>query len=1108
MATDMGGQPGFRDQVVMELCYKIHLNLGTCTFQTGLLKSNLLSKGKDEMILITHRKNVMTKILNGQSMQPYFWAVMLFVVLTGGIYAQGLQVTPELKAELDYIQALNTARMPDYAELVLNQLEAKYPEAKAHLKAGRLELILQSGRFDDAKALIAKERNQEAPEAWAMKLTLADYYYVYGRYNEALGIYKGLFEKYKAKPPVEIASFYKESFYKYAQMLLFLGLEKEALVAYKDMLGLDMELEMKRQVQFEAAQLKVRLAEKMPPGKERDAFLDLAKRRTEDILWVQDLWFGRGIVLLAHIEVLKGDVEGANKLVKTYMGQLRNIDRQLQEQSRLTGEDLSRLSPIAECRYLIGSMMQDEANKELEKSGADLKKAGELLKNALTEMVNVYVRYPSTTWAPDALTRSDEIQALLKERFGVRDIQIDITPEQRRTIAEKQFANARMLFNQQQFENAVDAYGVVLNQFPDAIPESIDALSEYARAYIQLGDTQKAEEKQYSELCEEMIIGHLAERFSQAPTAGMIKAGDELRRIAEFYGERNEAVEREATYQLFFELYSDHPLAAPVLMSAAEKLYREEDYAGAIPRYTTLMDFYQKSPLSFEAMVRLADCYLKLGDTENEIGVRKTYVERLKAREKPGQDLITGMYMLARANRAEAIRALREANVKFDDARRAGTKPPAETDSETDAEAADPLDVALDDIKRANQALVASVNDYGEIVKLLAASTRKQYEENTEEKERNDSILQGALYDRSYTLTLITQPVEQLPRLKTMAIRGYEALLTQFPETSSAPAILMQMGTLWSTMKTDDAAAQAKNMKKADELFSRLSKEFPDSEQARNAYFMRGRTLIELGYRREGVEVLKKMFSDSGNYSATQMRLAAEELLASKEYELAREGFGLAMKMAPDNAAISVSAQIGIAEILVAEKKFTEAADALDAFIAANPTSYRVLDANLLLSRAAAQAAFEEKDRNSRIKLFNRAIEAIRAVRPYRKGAKNLADIEMEVGSILETKAEVERKYDNPELVRRYIGEAASHYQKFLMGTDKRNAELHGPIELAYRNSLKLMLEMKTYADGTPVYEDVKADCEAYLSLFPNGRFVTDVRAFATEAEIGLSTIR
>ena len=1059
-----------------------------------------------------YQGKVMQTILDRWGSRLWILTAIVSTMIAVSASAQGTRVNPLLVIELNYIEALSDARMPDYAELVLNEVAARFPDAKMHLKKIRLEQLLRQGKFDEAKAMIVKEPDPELAEVWVMKLTLADYYYAYGKYPEALGIYKGFFEKYKAKPPEAIAAFYMESYYKFAQMLLFLNRDQEALVAYEDLMALNLEKEMKRQVQFEGAQLMVRLTADMKPGKELTDLLAKAKKSTEDLMWVQDLWFGRGIVLLAQIEVIKGNIEAANKLVKQYMPQLKNIDSQLLQQSRETGEDLSRLSPIAECRYLMGSMMQDAAEKLMGTEPVDTKKAAELLVSALTEMVNVYVKYPSTSWAPDALTRSEVIQAVLKDKFGVKDIQIYITPEQRKVIAEKQFANARMLFNQSQFEKAVDVFAVVLNQFPEAIPESIDALSEFARSYIQLSDNQEDEAKLYSDLCAETIIGHLAERFSKLGTVAMTKAGDELRRIAEFYGERNQLAERDETYQLFFELYPEHALAAPVLMSSAETLYRAEDYAGAAPRYKTLMNFYAKSPISFDAMMRLADCYSKLGDVENEIKVRQTYVERVAAREKPGQALVTGLYMLARLNRTEGLRQLKEANLKFDEARRAEPQAaPAEGEAapaEGEVVAVDPIVSSMEDMKKANQILVGCVNDFGKIIKLLSAATRSQYQNNKEEADKNDSILQGALFDRAYTLTAITQPADKISGLKKMAIDGYEMLLTQYPKSEMAPAVLMQMGTLWSTMKTEDAKALEENMKKADAIFTRLSAEFPDSEQAKNAYFLRGRTLIELGFRREGVEVLKKMFGDSGKYSAFQMLSAAEELLKSQEYDLAREGFDLAVKGAAGQPTITIPAEFGLAEILFAKKQYTAAADALEKFIAANPTSYKVLDANLLLSKSASQAAFEETDRNNRVKLFNRAILAIRAVKQYKKSAKDLAEIEIAVGRILETKIEVERKYNNLDLVSRYIGEAASHYQQFVMAADRKNAEVLPSLETAYRQSIKLTLEMKTYADGTPVYSDVKADCEAYLALFPNGRYITDIRASLTEAEIGLATGR
>ena len=1050
---------------------------------------------------------------------------MSAVILAGTValsVGQAAESNAGLNLELAYIQALTDARMPDYAELVLKDVVVKYPEARAQFKKIKLEQVLQQGKFDEAKSIIAQEPNPESPEVWVMTLTMADYYYGHGKYNDALSIYKGFFDKYKAAPPATIATFYADSYYKFAQMLLFLNMNQAALAAYDDLLKLKLDANMKRQVQFEGAELTVKLAEVAKTPAERDALLAKAKKSVEDIMWVQDLWFGRGVVLMAHIEVLKGNIPGAKKLVSQYMPQLKNIDGQLKQQSQETGEDLSRLSPIAECRYLMGVMMQDEASKILKDPAPDLNKATELLSSALNDLVNVYVKYPSTAWAPEALIKSEQVQTDLKEKCGIRDIKINITEEQRKAISEKQFANARMLFNQQQFEKAIEAYNIVLNQFPENIPDSVNALGELVRAYIQNGDTQQAEDKQYSDLCAQTVIGHLAERFCKSGPIGMTRAGDELRMIAEFYGERNQLAEKDATYQRFFQLYPEHTLAAPMLMTFAEKLYKEDNFTSAAPYYRTLMDVYVKSPISYDAMMRLADCYSKLNDATNELAVRKAYVERVEKREKPGQDLIVGRYMLARLYRSNAITHLRAANQKVDEARRAGAVPtttpaPAATPAPAPAvantpapatPAADPLEAAMQEVKKANQELAESINEFGRIIKLLVPEARAKYEDSPAQKEKNDSILQGCYFEYAYALSSLTQPADRVQGFKEMSIKTYETLLQLFPKTEMAPAVLMQMGTLLSTLKTNDAKVQEANMKKADEVFSRLGKEYPESDQAKNAYFLRGRTLIELGFRREGVEVLKKMFSDSGKYTAGQMLSAATELVKSQESDLAREGFTLAISLAKGDASIIVPAQLGLAEILVTEKKYTEATDALDKFIKENPKSFKVVDANALLCQASSQAAFDEPNRDNRIKLFNRAIAAIRAVRQYKTGAKDLASAEIEIGKILETKIDVEKKFKNDELVIRYRGEAASHYQKFIMSADRMNADVLPYLETAYRQAVKLMLEMKVYADGSAVYADVKSDCEEYLSLFPNGRYLTDIKACLTEAEVSLATTK
>ncbi|MGI5869685.1 MAG: hypothetical protein ACOX9C_09625 [Kiritimatiellia bacterium] len=1032
--------------------------------------------------------------------------------------AQDFRNDPAFQMEMDYIAALTEARMIDYAALVTEDLARKHPGAKVILKTIKLNQTLQLGRFDEAMAMIAKEPDQESPEVWAMKLTVADYHYARGKYKEALSTYNTFFEKYKSAPPPSIATFYKESYYKFAQMLLFLDQTEKALAAYEGLLAIkDLDVNTRRQASFEVAELMVKQAADMKAGKERDELLKKAQRHAEDLMWDPDLWFGRSLALIAHIHVIKGDIDRAGKLLGDYMKQLKNIDKQLADQSEETGEDLSGLSPIAECRFLMGLMMQEEAMKLLDGDAPDAKKAGELLVEALKHFVNVYVRFPSTSWAPDAMIRSEEVQMALKERLDVRDIQMDITPEQRKTIAEKQFANARKLFNQQQLEAAADAYEIVLSQFPDAIPESINAVSEFARTYIQMGDNEQAtaEQKQACALFAETITGHLAERFSKATKEGMTLAGDELRRIADAYGERGLNTMRDAAMALFFKHFTEHPLAAPLIMAEAEKLYKDNDFAGAAPYYQQLMDDYERAPLSYSAMMRLADCHAKLGDFEKELAVRKTYVERVEKRDKPGNDLVVGRYLLVRLQRNEAIRKLRAATEAFEAARKG--EAPAADDADAaavggaesaDAPAVDPVDEAMKAVGAANNELALAANEYQKIIALLSGADRVKYEANEKEKKTNESILQGCLFDWAYTLAAITQPADKVAQYKMLAIKAYEDILAKFPESEGAPAVLLQIGTLWSTIKTDDPAQRDENIKKADAAFSRLSQEFPESEQAKNALFLRGRALIELGYRAEGVEVFKKMFVDASKFPASQLMLAAQELLASKEHALARQGFELALASSGNDPAIVIPCEMGLADLLVAEKRYVEAVDALEKFIAANPTSYKILEANELMAKAAALATEAEPDKDKRTALYVRALASIRKLAQYQTTPKDQADQMLKIGDVLETRVEVERKIGDKALVDRYLGEAQAHYQQFAMTADPQDAQIQPALERAFRQSIKLLLEMKTYRDGTPVYEDVKNDCERYLQLFPAGRYVADVRGFLTEAEVSISVKR
>ncbi len=1002
--------------------------------------------------------------------------LLSLILLATTVGAAGRQVAgarnPELETELRYVEMLGELRMPEYAELVLADLERRFPEARAMTKVLRLEQKLLQGKFEEAEQDIAAEP-RDAPETWAMRLTKADYLYAFGRYNEALALYRSFFRRYEDSPPESIAVFYRDSAYKFAQMLLFLGRMDDALVAYRDLLKQPLERHVRRQVQFETAELLVRMAKAADPGSDRrKQLLAEGRKLCEDILWVQDLWFGRGIVLLAHIQVIEGDIEGAQKLIQRYLPQLRIIDEQLLAQGREQGEDLSRLSPVAECRYLMGAMLHDEARRLLAEGdptpqvlnqvrdllvgrrGPDGRPAGN---GAYQELLNVFVRFPGTSWAPDAAQRVEEIEATLLQHELVRSISANITDAQRMEMAQRQFANARMLFNQQQFENAIETYLNVLRQFPEVIPESLSALSELARSYIELWDPADAETRIH-DLYAQTVIGYLAERFSRRPRA-ITQAGDELRRIADFYGARGQDDRRRAVYDLFFDLYAEHPMAAPMLMSLAETARRAEDVETALRLYAQLARDYRHSPLSFDAMSRTALIHRERGEIELEIAALNESIERLEARERPGQALVTARFQLAQAHRVLNVPRLRSGEA--------------------------------DEARAANDGVRQAISLYTDVLRKLSEDP-DAYQTSDGDRRRNQTLREASLFGRAYCLSVLTLPADRVEGYKRQAIDLYEEMLTQFPDSEFAPGVLSQIGTLWVTLGDNT---------RADEALTRLNERFPESDEARMALFTQGRTLIELGFRAEGVRVLKQMFDDATRYPPHQMLAVGRELLQSREFELALQAFDAVLEGAGGQQALTMPATLGRADVLIARERFDEAVAVLEGFLKDFPRSALTIDANLKLSHAASRLAVDLADRAERVALFNKAVAAMRVVRGIRTGAGELAATDNDIGRLLLLQAEAERRHGQEDRARAITMQAIAHWITVLDSADASRPEVAPHLEESFRQCIPLMLDV-----GEPA--DARDYALRYLELFPGGRFVTDVRNWLNEATIALPTER
>jgi TolA-binding protein len=949
---------------------------------------------------------------------------------------------PAVKLELQYAQALNEWGLPEYAEMVIKGIDLnKHPEAVSLLKVLQLQGLIMRGKWDDVKAAIAREPDQNSQEVWAMRLAMADGYYAWGRYKEAQQLYNSFFTAYPDGPSPALNAFYTDSAYKYAQLLLLMNNRKEALRAYHLVRKAKLEQHIERQVMGETAELLVKLAEETKDEAERKKFYQEIDEILNKILWVQDLWFGKGIVIMAHVKMLQDDPDGATKLVAEFGKQLEEIDNILKQQEEETKEPLSRLSPMAQCRYLVGCIRQEQAEKILADPEGDKPRAISLLagdavaggkqraKNgAIHEFYRVFLNYPNTAWASDAGKRAKKIEDTLINDLGAQ-VKSSITPEKMAQVRDSQFQSARVVFNQQQFEKAAESYLDVLNEFPEVEP-SLPALSDLVRCYTEIGDS----------LFTETVMRYIAERFS-ANKDTMLRAGDDILRLAFSFDEQQRTADRDAANELFFEFFRDHPRTPGLLLKFGADQMEAANYNAALAYFMQVETNYPASDFVVDALGREAACYSRMNDVSNELAVlRDKYIPRLEKNEKPGHALVAAKYRVASAYR------------KLDDANRAYVQ-------------------------------------YKEITDWLTEKPQ-QYQISEEEQKANKTILEASLYYKAAGFAKMTPPKDKDESfLRLLSIQSFLKLVELFPKSSFAPAALSQVGTLYTVM---DKAQEA------EDTLKRLQKEYPDSEEAKNSYFMLGMNLLKLGQRTRAISVLKEMFSDkSGRYTPAQILAAGQILLEQNEAEIALEAFDRILSGGEKQRGIVEPAAVGKGKAEVFLKRWDAAVKTLEDVMLKFPRSGYTVDVCRMLSQSYSELARKEVDQNTRISIFNEAIDAMQKARKFEKEPGGRALLDVETARIMARKMEAEIQHGTPERAATFRGEAVAAYQGLMMFGKADDPSVRPHMEDAFNECVPLLLQMKKP-------QDAMEDCDKYVELFPRGKWILNIRNYRNQAKIDL----
>jgi TolA-binding protein len=634
---------------------------------------------------------------------------------------------------------------------------------------------------------------------------------------------------------------------------------------------------------------------------------------------------------------------------------------------------------------------------------------------ALKNFYEVFINYPSTQWAPKAGGYARRTKEIL-ESLGAKP-NITITDEQWNKVATLQFQEARSLLSQQQYEKALESYTTVINVFPES-EMSIDAIGEMVRCHIELcTDSNSAAT---AAIYAPMFAGYLAERFCMNSNLAT-KAGDQIVRIAEFFGERGNKDAQDVLYAKFFTLYSKHSRAPSIQYRFGDNQLRRENYAEALNYFKQVADNYPDLPLGLDALFRVAYCYGKMDDTTNEIASLEAFVAGLEKQDKGNSFLMV-----------EARNRIAYANWKSGKA------------------------THLVALKQFNDLIVA------------LDQPNPRFVHGDEDKKRGQEILESAMFFKASGFASLAEPAERIKDFRTAAFAGFTDLLKRFPKSSFAPRALGQMAALFIADGQADKATDA---------IRQLERDYPDSTEAKNSTFMMAKALLDMGFKEQAIKYFRKMFEGGGAFTESQIVSAATELMKSKEYEIALNGFERVLAGVSTNRSLLELSLLGKGKCLTELGRYQDAVTALVSFTNAYPRTANLIDASLYIGRAYSEVAASEPDRQKRIRTFNLGVKALKEGMKYERSQSGRARMTYEAGRIQERQAEGELKSGTKEQAKAYQGQAVATYRTLSLTYSPAEPGVAEWMQKADAQSVPLLMTLGMEKDAYEV-------CETHLKRF------------------------
>ena len=1008
------------------------------------------------------------------------------------------KIDPALQAEVDYVEALVDSGFPDFAETVIAATKKKWPESDAMFFAIEIRGLLSLGKFEEAEKRIAALPDRNGSKYWAARLEVANNFFVRGKKKDCSAIYDEFFKKFQ-KPPKELRQFYLQACYSWGQILTGDRRFDEATKTYERLLKLlnpktsDDDANIWCNVACETAEMYIHLASDPKKAAGKAGYIKSAKKLVDKLLWEREraVYFGRAIAMKAHLELLGGSIAKAQSTIDDYMDQLAQLHEAIVAWDPDGRKGVLRQSPMPMCRYMLADMLWREAQDEAKKPKKDDDRIKALMfgekdrsgkrngAGAYNHALNVFIKYPESSWAAQAGELAETVRAFAEKTYGAK-IKANITPEQIKKVRQMQFKGANEKLAEGNYEGAIAEYSEALSRYPEGL-ESVQAVENMIMAYLNRSSrTGDKEKKKEWRIDADAIEGYLSERFAGNRNRQiMTMAGDAVLRIAAVEKQRGEIARSDRLYKAFLLNYRQHVNAPTTAAALAGEAQKAERYADAIALWEVLDKYYTNSTFYTTALFNLAVCHEKLGERAAAIEAMGRYCGAEKNQLKKTQ----AQMQLAMWYQKDGLEILGS----------------AETNATEEAVSAQ--------LAKGSAQIIRGIKQFKDFAD---RSDKALGDPGTPpgEKKQYSMLKEGALYLIGDCWSRMTKPADKLEGFRKQAIASFEEYVKQYPKGKYAKAAYVKLGTMCTVVNDVDGCKRA---------LDALSREFPDSDEAKNAKPRIAKILVEMGMRKEGTAIYAEMLKLDGNYTAGQFVNAGEALIEARSWDLADQAFSKAIDKAGTNQMSTVArARIGQAKALYKQNSLAGARDQLDQLLGDDKMSRLAVaaDANLLLVKVASEQGRTEKDDDLRKKHFGAAIGALKKLRTYWKSKPQHEQdaIDLMSADVTISRMNAEDAMDLKEQAIASCERAASTLQGFVQTHGVRDDapfDKMSPGEVAN-------LE-RCYTAMVPLYARLsqqKPDEEGrkfaaayvlkyggeYLDLFPNGKARTEIQNCINQA--------